>query len=785
MSTESTTQAFVPPTLSDGVVDVSTLVASGPEGQLIGVVAEHIEPVTRFDTRDLSETAPEEVYSLPVELTVDQHVSYSERTAAGPAHLPSGVDKVSGHQAFIQELAERLNTAQAESPRALQAWANEQAGSYRRLMPGTSGFLRAPGSVGYEHTCRQCNGRCAVTCPSCAGRGHTTCNSCYGSGRVTCYGCYGSKRRTCTGCNGRGSWTEQDSRQVWHSSSNSYVTEYHNVQRSCGTCSGSGHNTCYQCEYDGKITCNGCFGKGNIGCSRCGSTGEIDCASCLASGIQHVSGTVDAEVVHRESLSISTPDDTLRALVETKLPREDLPALGELLDVLHTVQDQSLETRHRLRLDVRRASLRARNDNFTLYGFGPEARIFSFDNIAGHLLTDDLEALETCVARASTWRRHKGSALLDTAADFLRSELNMLVAERIADVHGKPEDAAAAVEAHFQGLVDQSYVTRATVALRTALARLYGSELTEPAFYLCGLTALAAGAMYSTGWPTSGMWQPALWSLGAATVAWLTLEWITRRRIAQRFEARFGQRVLKQLKANGSIKRWRIGLAVAAPLSVILAIQGTAMLPFVRNNHALLQARADAEMQITQWPTQFEPDLRLRSYPAVAVLEEQANAGITQAQLILAWQKLVGAGGIQKDLEGAARLLQQAAPQAGETGLWKTAQAVLLLNQESTPDDIRAAAQDLNHAADNGLVEARYWHARILLADQSPLRDPRRGLHMLAEAADKGHAHAALMLGKKIAKGEGVRRDARSARRYLQQAEAKGLREATDALQSL
>lgn len=758
---------------------------TAPVGQVLGVVAAHIEPVTRFDARDLSETAPEEAYGLPVELTVDQYVSYSERITTGPAHLPAGVDKVSGQHAFRADLAERLDTARTEAPRALQAWANGHAGSYRRLMPGAAGFLRDPGSVGYEHICHQCNGACRVTCPSCSGVGHNQCHSCYGSGKINCYACHGSKQQTCSSCGGRGSWTEQVSHQTWSSSSNSYVTTYQTVYHHCSACGSSGRTTCHQCGYDGKISCSGCYGKGHIDCGRCGTTGRIDCGTCLASGIEHVRGTVVAEVVHGEALSVATPDDTLRTLVETRLPREDLPAFGELLDVLHTVLGQSVETRHRLRLDVRRASLRARDDDFVLYGFGPEARVFSFDNIAGHLLTDDLEALEACVASASPWRRHQGSDLLDTTADFLRSELNMLIAERVADAKASPEDAAAAVETHFKGLVDQTYVARATTALRTALARLYGSELTEPAAYLCGLTALAAGALYGTGWPAAGALQPVLWSVSGAAAIWLVLEWLTRRRIARRFEAGFGRRVLDQLKANGSVKRWRIGLAVAAPLAAVLAIQGTGMLPFVRSHHALQQARADAQMLLAQWPMQFEPDLRLRSYPAAAVLEEQAQAGHAQAQVILAWQKLLGAGGATKDVAGAARLLEQAAPRAGQSGLWQAAKAVLLLNQEAMPDDIRAAAQDLDRVADKGLVEARYWQARILLAEQSPLRDARQGLRLLTQAADQGHAHAALMLGKKLAKGEDTRRDVRNAHRYLQLAAGKGLTEANEALQKL
>ena len=125
---------------------------------------------------------------------------------------------------------------------------------------------------------------------------------------------------------------------------------------------------------------------------------------------------------------------------------------------------------------------------------------------------------------------------------------------------------------------------------------------------------------------------------------------------------------------------------------------------------------------------------------------------------------LLGAGGATKDVAGAARLLEQAAPQARESSLWQAAKAVQLLNQEALPDDIRAAAQDLDRAADKGLVEARYWQARILLAEQSPLHDARQGLRVLTQAADKGHAHAALMLGNKLAKGEDTRRDVRAYR---------------------
>ena len=70
---------------------------------------------------------------------------------------------------------------------------------------------------------------------------------------------------------------------------------------------------------------------------------------------------------------------------------------------------------------------------------------------------DALDASHSRHRAAATLAEHA----LDTLADVLR-------------LRAEGPDAAAAVETHFKGLVDQAYVARATTALRTALARLYG-----------------------------------------------------------------------------------------------------------------------------------------------------------------------------------------------------------------------------------------------------------------------------------------------------------------------
>jgi TPR repeat protein len=763
----------------------STQVVEVPSGRVRAVVAKHIEPVTRFDAADLHETEPEQAYGVAVEVVLAQTFVFEVSSVSGPAHLPTGTDKVSGAGRLSGELVERLARARREAPDAIKRWADASAGSYRRLMPAGAAFLNAPGRVGYEHTCTTCDGECRITCSSCSGRGHNNCHSCYGSGKINCYSCYGSKKVNCGSCGGRGSWIEQISQQTWSSTSNSYVTTYRSERKSCSACNGSGRSTCHVCGYDGKISCSGCFGRGTINCMPCGATGKVECPACLASGIQHVWGTVNCEVARDEALTDAAEEPALSRLIQEQLPREDLPELGELLDVQHNTLDCLLETRHRLRLDVLRAQIHARERDFVIHGFGPMPKVYSFENMAGHLLADDLAALEASVAGAARWRRHRSSELLDTAADFLRSELNMLIAEKVADLKSTPQQAAAAVERHFRGLVGAEYVERTTVALHGALGRLYGSELTEPAAYLCGIAAVMAGVMFALGLPQPGPWSAALWSLGGAACAWGVLEWLTRRRIARRFQPAFARRVLGQLSANGSTWRWRIGMSLSAAVAVGFAIWITDQVPLVRSYQTEQRDLAQAEQVLNQWASGGQPDLRLRPYPARRMLDKKAQAGEPQAQLILAWQLLLGAAGASKDVEAAGQWLDKAQPHIGQEPHWQAAKAVWVLNQDAMPDAIRSAAQDLGRAADRGLVEARYWESRIYLEERSPAFDLKRGLQTLTRAADQNHAHAALMLGERLAAGQGTRRDMVNARRYLQQAAGAGLFEARNALAKL
>lgn len=554
------------------------------------VVGAHIEAITRFSAEDLGESEPEQVSSTSLELTLKQQLVFSTPTYQGPAGLPAGIKKVGNQTALKSELQKRLDKAKVEAPRAISIWVDANPGSYRRLMPVAAGFLTHSESLGYELTCSQCRGACKITCATCSGVGSSACSPCHGSGKVRCSNCSGSKQVPCSTCNGRGQWTEQFAKQSWNSHTNSYDTTYETIRHSCGHCSGSGKGNCYSCDYGGKIPCKWCAGEGRLNCKNCAASGCIDCSDCLASGIQHVWGTVEVEITHVEVLSILTENSNLRRIVEDKIPRKDLPAFGCLLAVTHQVNTCHLETQHRLRLDVQQARIFVCGNTFDFLGFGPEAKVFSFENIAGHMLAKDLEALQESVHGWTVWRHHRRTDLLGVTAYFLQSELNMLIAERVGDLNSTPETAAANIELHYKGLVDSTYVRHATTALRAALDRLYGSELFRPAAILCGLTALVASLLLVVGWPAGGRWSAAQWSLGGGVLTWCVLEWLIRRRIAHHFGTNYGSRVLGLLKVNGSIKRWRVGMLLATSVAVWLAMVGASMLPVKSTNLTLPQS---------------------------------------------------------------------------------------------------------------------------------------------------------------------------------------------------
>jgi hypothetical protein len=756
---------------------------AGVAGPVRVIVAAHVEELTRFDDADLGQAQPEEYRAVHATLVATQGLRFEIRTAMGAGNLAAGIDSCAGTHAMASILQQRLAQARLEAPAAIQTWSGADRQRYRRLLKPAHAFVSPSNAAGHDYTCGTCGGNRRVRCEPCLGEGSTHCYPCGGRGSTNCGSCGGSKQTNCISCGGSGGMTKYAQASQWNSSTGAYEYVSTSFWGNCDACNGSGRKTCYSCDHAGQVGCYGCGGKGRVTCIPCGASGKVNCGPCAATGRQHEYGRVVAHVDLAEALAIDEAPPEVEALIRSKIDIDQLPEFGELMALEHQALPGTVRSTYRIRLDVREALLEARGAQFKVHGFGPESTVFDFQNIAGHLLEGDLDTFEASV-QAPVHFGKRQARLLELTADFLRSELNMLIAEKVADAKAAPE--AAAVEAHFKALVGPRYIERAASALSTALRRLYGAELGEPAVYLCGITALGAAAMAAFGWPYAHWLPNSALVVGTAACAWFMVEWSTRRRITAGFEPALASRVLKQVRLGGSVRRWRVGMACAGVLAALAGSFGISQVPAVRTMQDERLEIAQAPALIQSWLQQTEVDWQQRSYPSRKLLEREAGRGNWRAQLILGWQFLLGADGLTKDVKHAGALLDQIAPQAGYSEVWKVAKAVQALHQESTLAQLRETSTALKQSADRGsLVEARFWEARTYLDPRSPVHDMRRAAAALKAAADKGHSHAALLLGQHLAERKGRVGNIRQARHYLEMAERAGLDKARAALAQL
>ena len=539
-------------------------------------VAAHLEPVTRFNREDISQNAPDRPVAVDLMLTLVQEVSFDVSWHAGPRQLPKDITQLANGTRLKVELNTQLGLARDGCEDALRAWVAHDPYAYRRLLPHEAAFRHTPGCYGIEFTCQACYGKCKVQCEGCAGAGRVSCYTCHGAGTVHCHQCRGTTRIACTGCFGSGYYTEQVSEQRWDATANAFVTIHSPVNRPCLTCSGSGATHCTACT-SGQAQCITCTGKRTVACKGCGGAGCFDCAACEATGVQHEWAGVTSRVSVVEDLTFGAVAPTLEKLIRERIAPAVLPAYGSHVRAHHVVDKLALGSRYELRIDAAYAELHAAARHFAIYSLGPPARVLDFVNIAGHLLEDDLVTLERAAATVD-------DTLLDALKRFIASELNLLIAEQLGQKSGSIY-AAAAVEAHFNNMVDATYVQRATVALRQGFNGLYGAGMLRPALWLAGGAALCAALVYAFGPSRYGVWNCTGWAVLAGALGWAGIEMHSLDRIMKSFPEQIGARLHSQIKAGGSVLKWRIavgaGLVAAALLSATLASK----VPFVRDRH--------------------------------------------------------------------------------------------------------------------------------------------------------------------------------------------------------
>lgn len=560
----------------------TTALPSG--GRIADTVAAHLQPVTRFGRDDISQKTPDRPIVVDLTLTLVQHVNFELAWHAGPSQLPKDITLLGTGTRLKVELTTQLRQARDGCDDALRAWVAHAPNAYRRVVPPEAAFRHTPGQYGIEFTCQSCFGKCQVQCGSCSGAGRVSCLVCHGAGTNHCHQCGGSTRLGCATCAGSGHYTEQVSEQRWDATANAYVTDYVPVNRPCLSCSGAGSTHCSACSF-GQAQCVTCAGKRTVACNGCGGAGCFACAECAASGVQHEWACVTATVSTQEELTFGVVDGALEKLLRERIAPADLPSYGSFLTAHHVIAEAALGSRYELRIDALHATLVAAARTFTIYGLGQQAQVVDFVNIAGHLLHDDLVTLERAAVPSPVWSRPADSALPGALRQFVASELNLLIAEQLGAQKGGSQQAAAAVEAHFANMVDAAYVQRAAVALRQGFNGLYGADLLYPALWVAGGAAVVSVLVYAFGPSHYGVWNCVGWAVLAGAAGWAGVEMISLTRIMRGFPEQIGARLHSQIKAGGSVTKWRVAVAAGMIASALLGAKLASKLPFIERSH--------------------------------------------------------------------------------------------------------------------------------------------------------------------------------------------------------
>lgn len=313
-----------------------------------------------------------------------------------------------GATALATEVKRAVDVAWVEMADRVELWVAEYGQSNQELT--ASDCFDGPVTFGYQYQCGNCGGRGENQCTRCFGHGSYTCSGCQGDGQNRCFTCGGSGSRQCSTCGGRGSNMVQQSRQVYNSATNSYQTEYYNEYQSCTGCGGSGRYTCGGCGGSGRTTCSICFGSGKERCGPCGGSGTITCSTCSGTGTRNETQTVSCSVAHRWQVIISDPNTE----VNSRLGRLNL---GELAHLGQVSVDQPewgrefLERRYRFTVDIAELTVGVAEQQVELTGFGKEAKVYDFKNIAGLLLQADLTRLQGEVAKEPKFAMQRSPAL--------------------------------------------------------------------------------------------------------------------------------------------------------------------------------------------------------------------------------------------------------------------------------------------------------------------------------------------------------------------------------------
>lgn len=541
-----------------------------PSLRLLTRVADFVEPLTRFDRGHLALEASRH-RNINVAARQAFRVELDFRRAEGSGALPAGVVQTMDAQTLSTEAGAQLAAARTGIPGRLADWASRH-GEDPRLRPGVSDCFTPPPVIGYVEACAPCRGRGKIDCTTCKAAGTVECPTCAGRGSRPCPACKESGQERCSRCVGQGYEIVHRQETVWDAATNTGRTQNVPERRTCGGCGGSGSVACSRCGGARRETCARCSGQKTVACETCKGAGALECEACASTGKHHVTSQLTCSITESFEAAPRADDAEVASILKA------LPAIEQVLDYAETHRSTTEADASSFRretvavIPVTSIVVAVGSRRASVHGFGAQQDVRDYANIAGLLLSDDLEALEAALPETQLIPPRTTPRMDAALASTLASEANVAIAEKPG-----PKGLAAVLQ-NFRGLLTEEHVRRTSNAIAKALRRAYWAAMVRgPALILAiPLLQFPVELMLRRLDPSarfSAMLGVMLLAFGGAIGAHMLVIRMLERALAPSGTPRLSKMVSRQ----GHLRNWLLGAGVIVALAT-LAVSGLANL---------------------------------------------------------------------------------------------------------------------------------------------------------------------------------------------------------------
>lgn len=431
-----------PPNVSEKYVDL-----------LLKKLHKLIEDKTKHSSSDIRLVNGESV-CVEVSIGLFSKISFDGVVTEAQGMLPATCKNV-GEETFVNQLEILASRNKKSDLVNVEKWMGSSGIVFRNRL-SQENMLSDPSYVGFHKKCHSCNGAGQVGCSTCRRTGECTCNQCNGNGDVTCFSCHGQGRITCSKCHGNGR------------NGNTY----------CSVCKGSGIKMCTSCAGmfggSGRVRCPTCSGRRVITCRSCRGGGILDCGTCNATGYLSTLGTTQVNILSSFRIKSNSKNKETTALLD-QISLEDIEQLCPLAYSDYSYNPdgtlvrlfKGLMTVTKIEVEI----ISLENQKFEIQGYGSSLDVFDYKNIIGKILSKENQQFINTLNTHRYFSTEKLNKLIDQTKIFLESEINVDVANAVAERQNYSQTK-------LDGVYSKEEFESLSIAVNKMLRSLRNGELT-------------------------------------------------------------------------------------------------------------------------------------------------------------------------------------------------------------------------------------------------------------------------------------------------------------------